>query len=681
MSHASPRWPMRQRIAAAVLGALLLHTGAALADADGQAKVFPLQAFFHNAREDSKLHPAFLSLVAAHTPAKLGAHLHKEMHNAFAGHTGALDRYSVGRTFVSSVHIGRATAYRVDKGNGNAEVVATVGASLYFTNVQTGEILKTVTETVVSRAVVPNAQPQDVVAGQQFDRALHELLKTLVERGAKEFRPTVLDVKITDMSGDLLVLDVGHRRGVQVGDQLSDDTSQLIEVVYTAADYAVAKRVLANQLQPGAVFRKYLSQAADGRMRPRTVIYVESRPEDYGREYLAQMFAEMLGDKAPLSIVAVSTGFAQLLNTVTQQATLSSNDTSKRTTPDLVVRLRVAEPIVYEARTNLDFQRLRHYETLAFADVLDTQGRILFSATGKDTIDDTISNLIGAGMQERREVSVKNALVHLAQKFSTLTEPRQDRAEIVADASGAPAVVGTGKVYATGQLGVVLRQASVNLGKGQQKVFLPTTEATVETGADPVRLPLLSGLSIQQPAAQIQIGQVFEVQRFGTPPRSAQRFRLCPEPAESLGNTRTPSLVALATQALSQQMPGMFYAPEMPAEIDRLIGPGTNFSSKVPWQLPSSVPMCVQPVERVNVGDAQCSGATCERPMSARYTLRLRREADVLARPMAEVQFRGSSFYPQTEAPYQARMIEADLIDEAAPLLDKAAAQIRLTAP
>ena len=619
--------------------------------------------------------------MAGYTPARLGQYLHQAMHKAFAGHTGTLDRYSMGRTFVASVHVGRATAYRVDKGNGNAEVIATVGASLYFTNVQTGEILKTVTETVVSRAVVDNAQPQDAVARQQFDRALRDLMKTLVERGAKEFKPTVLDVKITDMQGDLLVLDSGYRRGVQEKDQLSDDASQLIEVVYTAADYAVAKRVLANQLQPGAVFRKYLSQAADGRVRPQTVIYVESRPEDYGREYLAQMFAEMLGDKAPLSIVAVNTNFAQLLDTVTQQATLSTDDTSKRTPPSLIVRLRVTEPIVYEARTNLDFQRLRHYETLAFADVLDAQGRILFSATGKDTIDDTITNLVGAGTQERREVSVKNALMHLAQKFSSLTELRRDRAEIVADTSGAPAVVGTGKVYAPEQIGVVLRQASVNLGKGQQKILLPTTEATVAPGADPARLPLLSGLSIQQPAAPIQIGQVFEVQHFGTPPRSAQQFRLCAEPPESLGNTRTPSLVALATQALSQQMPGMFYAPEMPAEIDQLIHPGNNFRSKVPWQVPGSVPVCVQPVERVNVAEPLCPGATCERPMTARYTLRLRRGADVLARPMAEVQFRSSSYYPQTEASHQARLIDADLIDEAAPLLDKAAAQIRLTAP
>jgi hypothetical protein len=681
MSRATPRWPVRQRIAAAVLGALLLHTGAAQADAESEARVYPLQAFFHNDRADSKLHPAFLSLVAAYTPAKLGEFLHKEMHKAFAGHTGALDRHSMGRTFVASVHVGRATAYRVDKGNGNAEVVATVGASLYFTNVQTGEILKTVTETVVSRAVVANAQPQDVVARQQFDRALRELMKTLVERGAKEFKPTALDVKITDLPGDLLVLDTGYRRGVQLGDLLSDDASQLIRVVYTAADYAVAKRELANQLQPGAVFRKYLSQAADGRVRPRTVIYVESQPADYGREYLAQMFAELLGDKAPLSIVAVSTSFAQLLDTVTQQAALNTDDTSNRTPPSLVVRLRVADPIVYEARTNLDFQRLRHYETLAFADVLDTQGRILFSAMGKDTIDDTVANLIGVGMQERREVSVKNALMHLAQKFATLTEPRLDRAEIVADASGAPAVVGTGKVYAPEQSGVVLRQASVNLGKGQQKVLLPTTEATVEPGADPVRLPLQNGLSIQQPAAPIQVGQVFEVQHFGTPPRSAQRFRLCAEPPESLGNTRTPSLVALATQALSQQMPGMFYAPEMPAEIDQFIQPGNNFRSKVPWKLPNSVPVCVQPVERVNVAEAQCPGATCERPMSARYTLRVRKGADVLARPMAEAQFRSGSFYPQTDAAALVRLVEADLIDEAAPLLDKAAAQIRLTAP
>lgn len=676
MMHISPR--LTRLLASVALGVMLGHTGAATAASD--ARVFPLRAFFHDDKVGSTLDARFRAEVAAQTPARLAAELHQQMTAAFGARIGPLDRSTIGRTFVASFQATRAIAYKVPKGNGNVDLVASVSASLYFTNVQTGEILKTLSDSVVSQATVPGSQPIDGAVRQQFARALQAVMKELVDKAAVEFTPTNIDVKVTDLSGNLLVLDTGHRKGVQLGDSLSDASGQLIEVVYAAADYAVAQRVLADQAGPGSVFQKYLSHASDGKVRPRTVVFVESVPNGYSKEYVAQMFSELVGTKAPLSMVLVSPGFVEVLSTVTQQASLTRSDTATRRTPEQVIRLRVEEPIIYEARTNLDFKKLRHYETLAFADVIDTEGRINFSAVGKDTIDDTISNEIGPGMEERREVTVKNALLNLAERFATLSEQRQERIEIVAGAAGAAAVVGTGRVFAPQQRGMVLRQVTARVGKDSQKVWLPTTEAYVEPGADPARLPLSPGLTLQSPEQPILPGQLFEVRRFGTTPRSAQRFRLCEEAPESLGNTRTPSLIALATQALSQQMPGMFYAPDMPASIDRLIKPASNFSSTIAWKLPTTIPTCVQPVERVNVGEAQCA-ATCERPLSARYTLRVRSGADILARPMAEAQFRSGGYYVQTEAAQLVRLIDADLIDEAAPLLDKVAAQIRLPAP
>ena len=83
-----------------------------------------------------------------------------------------------------------------------------------------------------------------------------------------------------------------------------------------------------------------------------------------------------------------------MLQTVVQDVNvkLSTSDTANRKTPDLFIRLRVPEPIIYEAHTNLDFQTTRHYESLAFADIVDSNGRVNLSTVGRNVIDDSITH-------------------------------------------------------------------------------------------------------------------------------------------------------------------------------------------------------------------------------------------------------------------------------------------------
>ena len=84
---------------------------------------------------------------------------------------------------------------------------------------------------------------------------------------------------------------------------LNDSSGQLIEVVYAADGYSLAQRVLADNVGTGVVFHKYLSHASDGKLKPRTVVLVEAKPDGFPKEYIAQLFSELVGDKAPLSII------------------------------------------------------------------------------------------------------------------------------------------------------------------------------------------------------------------------------------------------------------------------------------------------------------------------------------------------------------------------------------------
>jgi hypothetical protein len=654
--------------------AFTLTLGSVMVRAATDVRVFPVQAFFYDATADSKLDPRFRARVDALKPLYLSSKIHDALAAALQGKVGPLTQGTVGHTFAASFHVTRATSFTVDKGNGNSDVVASVTASLYFTNVVSGEILTTISRSVVSRSVVAkNASGIDTEKEKLFGQSLDTLMDDLVQEAVKTFSPTVVEAKVIDRAGDLLVLDAGYAKGIQTGDALNDSANQLIDIVYSGQHYSVAQRVLADNAGPGAVFQKYLPHAADGKDRPRTLVLVESLPNGFARDYIVRLFSELLGNTAPLTMVQVNTGFSQLVSTVVQQANLSLHSTAKRQPPGLFIRLRIAEPIVYEAKTNLDFKTIRHYETLAFADIVDSSGRVNFSVMGKDVIDDSITSNIGAGFEERREVSIKNALTDLAHKLANLTELKRDTAAVMSSNNVDAIINSTGKVYALQQKGVLLRKAKVQFGKETRELLIPVTGASVElAGAGQTRLSL--GLPFDTRAEKIKAGDVFEVQRLGAAPRSAQPFTVC-GPSESLGAVPTPSLMELAGHAIGLHMPGMFYVPEMADLTREIVGPATGFASAVTWKIPS-VGICIQPVDRVNVSDEQCATSQCERHITARYTLRVKSSEEVLSRITFEGQFKSTGYFKSTSPQNVKRLIDADLIDEAQNLIEKSVEKI-----
>lgn len=643
--------------------------GAGAAD-KGQA--FPVRAFFYDAAEDSSLDPAFKAQMTALGNGALADKVHAALTEALQDRLGPLDSHTVGRTFTTSMHVTRATSFVVDKGNGNADVLASVTAALYFTNVRNGEILMTVSRSVVVPAVVAMADLKNGGArGPLFARAVDILIRDLAAEAGKRFSPVLVETRVADKVGKLFVLDAGYAKGLQTGDDLNGPGGQLIRVVYTGEQYAIAEAVLADAAGSGAVFQRFLAHAASGKRRPRTAVLVESRPERFGKDYIAQMFSELVGDKAPLSLVQINTGFSRLLNTVTQQSSLSITDTARRSPPELFLRLRVPEPIIYEAATNLAYVKLRHYETYAFADLVDTSGRVLFSAMGKDVIEDRITRGVGAGMAERREVSVKNALTDLAGKLAAIGDEKREQSTVLEGGSSAALIKLDGKVLSPRQEGVVLRKARVSLGGVlPQQVWVPVAKANLGAAQDGSKAQISVGLGFDSQDEKIQPDYVFETARVGTPPRSATTYAFCGEP-ESLGELRTPALLELSSLAVNQIMPGMSYAPSLPAEAARVINQTSGFASEVPWKLPP-VAYCLQPVDRVTPAAEQCD-EHCERGLGARYTLRIKAGSEIIGRPAMEGQFRSSGYYPGNEPGQLKALLELDLARQSQKVLNKLA--------
>lgn len=655
---------------------LCLMLAARAASADANAKVFPVRGVFWDGAEVHAIDQGFMQSLDM---ASLSRQVKDALAAAFAGRTGELTQKTAANTFAVSFHLTRMATYTAKKADGNIEIRTPVTGSMYFTNVLSGEILFTATSTNAALALVsPDAlggQGLRNEARKLYAASLSALIGQLCQKASAGFQPKRLDVSVTGMQNGLLLLSGGFKQGIQSGDNLDDDQSNMVRVLYAGADYAVAQPVLADDARPGSVFHKFTVGRIDGRLRPRATVLVDQVPDGFSSDYVAQLFSEELGERAPLTMVQVNRNFSTLLKSVTQEAALRTSATAQRDTPDLLIRLRVGEPILYEAISNLAFKTVRGFEANAFAEIIDTSGRVLFTASGHDFQRIEVINGLDLAPAARREIAIKNVLLALAGQMRTLAEGKLDSAPVArADADGI-LVATPVKVFAEKAAGYLLRGAQFQLGDKSRTLLFPLYEALAgqRSGAD-TRVSAILPLGRQ--AQPVAAGDVFEVLRLGVTPKSAVAFSLCPD-TENLGSVKTPDFESIVSVALARAMPGMYYAPEIRKVADATINGGTGFRAPIKWDIPA-LNSCLQPVERVDITGDVCD-EHCQKLVTARYTIRVRTGDAISARVGLESKFKSSGFEQSTGAPAIASLVRSDLVDEAHKLLSGVAEKIVLT--
>jgi hypothetical protein len=654
----------------ALMAAIFMRPAASFG---AEARVFPVEDVFCDVSGKSSLDQAFVMLVK--DPAffrPLVASAYKTLSEAFAGKTSDISTRNADHVFALSLSLTRATAYSVDKGNGNRDVVATVSGSVYFTNVITGEILTVVTKTEIARAVVDARVSIADTTNKLYRSALGSLVPDLSNAAAQSFTPVLVEAKVSAVLGKVFALDGGYERGIQTGDQLEDADQNLIKVDYSAQTYAIAE-ALVGKAPVGSTFHKYMAAKSDGRIRPRLLVIAEQWPAGYSAPYVEQLFSDFLADKAPYSIVQVNPQFSQLLTDVMTKADLSTTDTQHRSPPQLFLTLRIGEPIQYEVPTNLQFGTTRNHYAVSFADIVDTSARVNASAVGSSRLSDDITKNVGPGFQERREVVIKNSLTDLANNVAKIGDTHRDANTLVAGAlSGSLAVSSAGKAFFADQQGVVLRKTAVKVGTATSQILVPVSLAKIDAEDAPGKMRVRIGAPIDADKTPAP-SDLFEVERRGPTPRATNLMAMCGA-VEHLGAASTPELANLAENALGSVMPGVLYAPGVQNETKNISS--ASFSSEVAWDIPDIL-TCIQAVDRVDVGDESCT-KQCDRVVTAKFTLRAKKKDDVLSRAVVEDRFHLDGYYkPITPAQIDS-VIQADLIHEALTQYAKAATAVTI---
>jgi hypothetical protein len=554
------------------------------------------------------------------------------------------------RTMAVSLQVARASRYTVKKADGTVDALLPVTASLYFTNVGNGEVLYAQTETLVAQAQL---LPDQARAGapkvkELFRDTYRELVDELVEGAGKRFKPLEITAKVRDRWNGYLVLDAGAEAGLQPGDSLLDDHQAELQVVSVAPRYAVAK-VLLGPASEGPWRKLFHGTLADVK-KPRVLPVVDRVPAWFPESAAVQLFSDALGTHAPVSLVPVNPTFQAVLHELANRTVdFSSEKLHLRQLPAFFVRLHVPDPISFERTTNLSQKTLRVTETLAWAELVDESGRILFTALGRDTIEDEITEGMGLSLPARREVAVKNALLALAKEFAAL---KVDRLELPLSAKGGALTVQDDRgALAPGATVIAYRPT----GKGD--VIAPIAELSVAelsgaTATLSVNLPLVDGV---QPKDGDRI--VLD----GVAARRATQRRLGPcGEAENLGGPALPGLSDLALNRLAAGYAAPIYGRGLAAAVRGLVERGAGFEKDARLTEPP-VDLCVLPVYKVDLLAPECNDQYCTDVATLGLSYRVKRGGEVVAKNGLAQRLKARALPPGSSDAVRKAALQADL--------------------
>jgi hypothetical protein len=579
------------------------------------------------------------------------------------------------RTFAVSLQIARASRYTVKKANGTVDVYLPVTASLYFTNVMTGEVLYAATRTTIKTVTLMPAQAR--AGGEKtvalFADTFHDVVDDLVSDAKERFKPHTVSAKVVKVWSGLAVLGAGTDEGLARDDTLTDDKGDELKVLHAGPGYAVATAVL-GAFERGASFSRVSNGTLAEIRRPRLLPLVEAAPAGFPEESLVQLFSDALGASAPVSLVPVNRTFAAVVRALSAQLDLSKEKLTQRELPGFFVRLHVPEPISYERATNLDYQTLRVTEALAYAEVVDRAGRVLYAAFGRDRTEDTITQGQALGLEARKEIAVKNALLALAKRFGAEFRLETARLEL-AEGGQHLAVKDEHGVLAAG----ASLRAYRSLGKVEGvtgEVLAPTWELEVAVPGEEVT-ELGAVLPVVNDAPAPQKGDVLIVEGASGVDARRKRFGPCGE-AEQLGPVELPGYTALAFNLFAAGFRAPFYARGLGARVEALVHGGTGFKEALAFAEPK-VDYCVQPAYRITAVEPTCSESACAEVATIKLGYRARlatADGAVKATAGQETKMTAAALPRATSAEVRARALQGDLFDEVLKLAPAAAARL-----
>lgn len=430
-----------------VIGVLAGFSGLAQAEAQKGPSLLLVPGLYgavqaQGASDSSHVHPDFrraVGMVDGVAPEVVIKRLQERFDQAFAAEK--VDRITPAnkaRTYAVSLELMRADEYRVNRPDGTVDIYLPVSVRLYITSIVSGEVLfsRAVTDYRQLREVqadldAGSGNDKGVAAAGRLDAAFRDnvlgLVDKVIQDTRSQFKPFQVNARVVGQEYGLYLIDRGIDAGIAVGTELVNQTGAGIRILHTGKTYAVGEVTLGDIAQ-GEVLSMYSTVAASDIVKPRALVINADSPSDLPGMFASQQLAENLGSQAAFTVVPVNPDFQAMMQQLATADGIRQDElTQKRVLPDYFVRIRIAEPVLYEVPTNKSFGKIRVLEGTAVAELLDQEGRVVYVSRATSKIEDEIlDGGIAFDSADRRKVLYGNLLTDLSQQFIRDVRFKQD---------------------------------------------------------------------------------------------------------------------------------------------------------------------------------------------------------------------------------------------------------------
>lgn len=380
------------------------------------------------------------------------------------------------RTYVASLEVLRASEYVVNK-DSTSEIFLPVTLSLKLTNILSGEVLYSDSVTLSQPIKILSNTVDAPATKAEIEKKFQSTLLTLVQQVTQDmkakFMVTEIQSNVIDRWKSYLILDKGFKQGIAKNDELSSADGDLIRVVHADSDYAVAIPVL---LQNNAkTFSKIASNTRQTLNKPKALVVDVLTYQGESKDLVEQVFSDAVGENASFSLTPVNKRYSALAQSISEQTELAqAEDVNQRELPEFFIRINVMPVIAYEqAVGKMTQQQVIHSEV--FGEMIDRSGRVIYSAHAVDEIKEMISQGMGFSLDARKEISLKNALLQLGNKFQKGIQFTRSDLKVSASSNQNITIADQGERLSVGMKIHVFNQQKV----AQKNVLIPTWEATI----------------------------------------------------------------------------------------------------------------------------------------------------------------------------------------------------------
>lgn len=336
-------------------------------------------------------------------------------------YTAEITSRNKSRTFVASLDVVRASRYAVVKGS-TAEIFLPLTVSLKLTNILTGEVIlaTSLTQTQPLKVLAVDVSSQDTLeaVANAYRQSFTSLIAQLAGRLKGQLSLGQVDIPLIEIWKSYYVLGKGLDQGIGVGDELSAIDGSLLRVVYSEVGYSIGVPVLlAASAEKPVMFSKISGSMSKAVRKPKALVADTLTTAGESRDLVEQIFADALGDKAAFTLMPVNRRYGKLATAISQETGLAQQqDIQQRALPELFIRLVVLPPVAYSQAVG-QITEMQVMQTRVMGELIDESGRVIFAAIGVDKKQEQVSAGMGFALENRQEVSLKNALLNLADQF------------------------------------------------------------------------------------------------------------------------------------------------------------------------------------------------------------------------------------------------------------------------